>query len=447
MSSPASGSETPAADAAGDSVFERFAPGVQRWLWAQAWPALRPIQEQAARAVLDTDADVIIAAPTASGKTEAAWLPICSKLVSAVHTDQSGHHRGVAPGVQALYIAPLKALINDQYARLSSLCEPLEIPVHRWHGDVPGASKATVLDHPGGLLLITPESLEALFVNRGTQLPALLAGLTDIVIDELHSFLGTERGAQLQSLTHRVELALRRRVPRVGLSATLGDFRVASDFLRPGHGEHVVVVEDRGEHGELRAQLRGYLDTSPEAAIAQLYDTDTDIQAEDDDDTSDADATIAAHLFSTLRGSDNLVFANSRRMVEQLTDRLARASAAARVPNEFVAHHGNLSRDIREDAETRLKDPARPTTAVATSTLELGIDIGSVDSIAQIGAPGTVSGSPRSCGRMSARTNSTRVRACPTSSGASSSRPSRCSSCCLRAGTRPRTWTRFTCRH
>ena len=131
-------------------------------------------------------------------------------------------------------MAPLKALINDQYDRLSGLCERLDIPVHRWHGDVPASKKSAVLKQPGGILLITPESLEALFVVRGPAVGTLLAGLQYVVVDELHAFLGTERGAQLRSLMHRVELAIRRRVPRVGLSATLGDMSLAADALRPG---------------------------------------------------------------------------------------------------------------------------------------------------------------------------------------------------------------------
>ena len=160
---------------------------------------------------------------TAAGKTEAAFLPICSRLAS--DPDPS-------PGTRVLYVAPLKALINDQYDRLSGLCERMEIPVHRWHGDVPGSKKSAFLKRHDGILLITPESLEALFVVRGPAIGGLLAALQYVVVDELHAFLGTERGAQLRSLLHRVELAIRRRVPRVGLSATLGDMSLAADALR-----------------------------------------------------------------------------------------------------------------------------------------------------------------------------------------------------------------------
>ena len=139
----------------------------------------------------------------ASGKTEAAFLPICSALL--------GEEPG--PGIRALYVSPLKALINDQHRRLDDLCERLEVPVHRWHGDVAGSAKAKVLAKPDGILLITPESLEALFVLRGPKVARIFATLGWVVIDEMHSFIGGERGAQLQSLLHRLELALRRKVP------------------------------------------------------------------------------------------------------------------------------------------------------------------------------------------------------------------------------------------
>ena len=227
MSSPASASSSPAA---ASQAFDLLAEPVRRWIYDQGWQTLRDAQEAAIPLLLGGTADVIIAAATAAGKTEAAFLPICSRLAASA---------AAGPGVQVLYVAPLKALINDQYERLSGLCGKLDIPVHRWHGDVPGSRKSAVLKKPGGILLITPESLEALFVVRGPALASVLASLQYIVVDELHAFLGTERGAQLRSLMHRVELALRRRVPRVGLSATLGDMSLAACALRPGEADQV----------------------------------------------------------------------------------------------------------------------------------------------------------------------------------------------------------------
>lgn len=143
-------------DSEPSSAFHRLHERVQRWIWQQRWDALRDVQEAATHAILEGRGDVIISAATASGKTEAAFLPICSSLVD----DARG-------GVRALYVGPLKALINDQFARLEQLCETLDIPVHRWHGDVAATRKRAAFEDPGGILLITPESLEALFVHRG----------------------------------------------------------------------------------------------------------------------------------------------------------------------------------------------------------------------------------------------------------------------------------------
>src|SRR5260221_12764473 len=144
---PSASSSTPAASQA----FDLLAEPVRRWVYDQGWQTLRDAQEAAIPVLLDGSEDVIIAAATAAGKTEAAFLPICSRLTADPPP---------APGVRVLYVAPLKALINDQFGRLSGLCERLDIPVHRWHGDVPASKKSAVLKKPGGILLITPESLE-----------------------------------------------------------------------------------------------------------------------------------------------------------------------------------------------------------------------------------------------------------------------------------------------
>lgn len=352
---------------------------VQRWIYEQGWDRLRDIQERAADVVIGGARDVIISSATASGKTEAALLPICSALAG---------RPGQAAGLAALYVSPLKALINDQYDRILSLGEPLGIPVHRWHGDAPAAGKARVLRSPDGFLLITPESLEALFVRRGERVRRIFAGLRYVVVDELHCFIGTERGAQLQSLLHRVELAAGRRVPRIALSATLGDLSSAAGFLRPGHGTEAAVVTSAEPGGEVRLQVRGYLDPI----------TGTPAGAEPADR-----AAIADHLFRTLRSSDNLVFANSRAAVETYADMISRRAVHAGTRAEFLAHHGSLSKEIREHVEERLKDPATPVTAICTSTLELGIDVGSVDSVAQVGAPPTVAALRQRLGRSGRR--------------------------------------------
>lgn len=365
------------------SAFDLLAPQIRRWVYDQGWATLRDAQEAAIPMLLTGTDDVIIAAATASGKTEAAFLPICSRLI----TDPVS-----ASGIRTLYVAPLKALINDQHQRLSALCEHLDIPVHRWHGDVPGAQKAAVRARPTGILLITPESLEALFVLRGTSISLIFNGLQHVVVDELHSFLGTERGAQLRSLLHRIELAVRHRVARIGLSATLGDMRLAADALRPGEADRVRCIASTEGLQQLSVQTRGYLQSPP--ATAGEEDLDAGIGAKDQ---------IAADLFRVLRGQHNLVFANTRSDVEWYAARLREISEKARVPNEFIPHHGSLSRDLREDAETALKDNARPTTAIATTTLEMGIDIGCVQSVAQVAAPPSVAALRQRLGRCGRR--------------------------------------------
>src|ERR1039458_9751731 len=205
--SPASGCES--AMAAASDTFHLLHPAVQRWVYEQGWTELRDAQEKAAGPILEGSLDVIIAAATASGKTEAAFLPICSRLLSPENS-----------GACVLYVSPLKALINDQTDRMERLCESLEIPVHPWHGDISQSRKREFLKQPNGILLITPESLEAIFVNRGPSVAALFSKLLYVIVDELHSFIGTERGQQLQSLLWRVEHAIGRRVPRIALSAT-----------------------------------------------------------------------------------------------------------------------------------------------------------------------------------------------------------------------------------
>lgn len=359
--------------------------GVLGWIHEQGWRSLRPVQIAALDPVLAGDTDVIVSAPTAGGKTEAAFLPICSALATQ-------RDAGTAlAGVKALYVSPLKALINDQFGRLELLCRRIDVPVHRWHGDVAASAKARVRRDPDGIVIITPESLEALFVTGGPDVERVLGGLRYLVVDELHAFLGTVRGAQLQSLLHRVEVAVGRRVPRVALSATLADEVAARDFLRPGEGPGVRYL-DLGSSFDVRLRLHGYVDHAP----------DPDAAVDEDEETS-AVAAISARLYA-LRGTDNLVFANSRGGVERFSDRLATLSDRARVPREFLPHHGNLSKEVREHAESRLKDPATPATAICTSTLEMGIDIGSVDTVQQIGAPPGVAPLRQRLGRSGRRT-------------------------------------------
>lgn len=358
------------------SAFDKLARPVQKWIRQQGWRELRDIQARSIRTICETNTDLIVAASTAGGKTEAAFLPLISQVL-----DEPSD----GTGFDLLYIGPLKALITDQAMRLEGMCQEAELPVIPWHGDVSQSVKTRALKSPKGILLITPESLEALLIRRGLEIPRLFGATRAVVIDELHTVLDSERGVQLRSLLTRLELAIKRPVRRIGLSATLGDMDLAKAYLRPDAASSVQLIEANGREAELKLQLRGYL------------------SGDEDDNSPSATDAIAAHLFKHLRGSDNLVFAGARQRVEIYADRLRELCEREHLPQEFYPHHASLSREHRDFVERRLKDPARPTTAVCTSTLELGIDIGDVTCVAQIGAPFSVAALRQRLGRSGRR--------------------------------------------
>lgn len=356
------------------SAFDRLARPIQKWIRGQGWHELREVQVRTAEAILGTDRDVIVAASTAGGKTEAAFLPLLSDVID---------RPSEAGGFDLLYVGPLKALITDQAGRLETICDEAELPVTPWHGDVAQSVKSRALKAPRGVLLITPESLEALFVHRGAEVARLFAATRAVVLDELHTTLDSERGVQIRSLLTRMELARGQRLRRVGLSATLGDLGLARAYLAPDAPDDVaMIVADSGE-AELRLQVKGYI--------------------RGNEDGPSADDAVADELFARLRGSDNLVFAGARNRVELYADKLRARCEHARVPQEFYPHHASLSREHRTFLEKRLKDGRLPTTAVCTSTLELGIDIGDIACVAQVGAPFTVSALRQRLGRSGRR--------------------------------------------
>ncbi len=352
------------------SSFELLHDLVRKWVWAKGWSYLNEIQEETIPLILNCKNDVIVSAPTASGKTEAVFLPIISNLISEQ-----------IPGYRVLYLSPLKALINDQYERLADMTENTDVKVTAWHGDISQSIKLKSLKKPDGILLITPESLESLFVNRREFLHEAFVHLKYIVIDELHSFIGTERGKQLQSLISRVEALCSRIIPRVAMSATFSDFASARQFLRNGDFPCEIPVCNNSSQG-LKILLKGCKPSE--------HDSSTNLY-------------IARDIYNKLRGSNNLVFCNSRQEAEEYTVLLRELSTVDNVPNEFMIHHGNVSADDRQQTESRLKMDALPTTAICTSTLELGIDIGRVKSIAQIGTASSVSALRQRLGRSGRR--------------------------------------------
>ncbi|WP_316355199.1 DEAD/DEAH box helicase [Devosia sp.] len=373
--SPPSGSDTL-------TNFDRLHPEIRRWIWEQKWEELRDVQDRAISAVLGADGDVLIAAATAAGKTEAAFLPVLTAVANRKER-----------GFSVLYVSPLKALINDQFRRLDQLCERLEIETVRWHGDAPQSAKDRARKSPRGAILITPESIEAMLIRRPGDAIKMLGTLDFIVIDELHAFMKGPRGLHLSSLLRRLDALTGKRARRVGLSATIGDLKKAAAWMNPEQPETVSIVESASDSPELRLQIRAYSDP---------VDAD-DTDGLEVDGRPIALDYIADDIFKNLRGSNNLLFAGSRRRVEAVADRLRTRSEKADVPNEFFPHHGSLSKELREELEARLKKAELPTTGVATTTLELGIDIGSVTSVAQIGAPRSIASLRQRLGRSGRR--------------------------------------------
>lgn len=352
------------------SSFELLHDSVRNWVWRQGWSSLRDIQENTIPVVLQRDCDVIISAATAGGKTEAAFLPILSHLLS-----------NPSQGFDVLYVSPLKALINDQYRRLLDMTSGTSVVVTPWHGDIDASRKARALKNPSGILIITPESLESFLINRNASVKKAFGGLKYIVIDELHAFIGNERGKQLQSLLSRIELITGNTPPRVAMSATFSNYDKVKSFLRPDGSFQCMIPSQGDSSHETRILIKEYLQRSDK----------------------DVDKEIADEIFTKLRGSNNLVFTNSRVAAEGFAVRLGDRCEEMCVPNEFRVHHGSLSKIEREAVEQELQRGQTPVTALCTSTLELGVDIGKVKSIAQVGVANSVSGLRQRLGRSGRR--------------------------------------------
>jgi ATP-dependent Lhr-like helicase len=355
---------------------------IASWCWRQGWTGLRPVQLKALDAIGATGGraipDAIISASTAGGKTEAAFIPLFSRLAER---NESGEGRGF----DVLYIAPIKALINDQAGRLEELGRDAGIDVTPWHGDAAAGGKAQAMRRPSGCLLITPESLEAMLMRRSRDIGRLFGNLQAIVIDELHAFIGDPRGRQLQSVLHRIDTLNGKSPARIGLSATLSDMRLAADFLRPGTPEAVRIIQTPSDGRTLLLGVKAAVDGDDKKNEPKALDI------------------ICADIFERLRGRRNLVFAGSRGVVETIADKLSQECIAQGLPNEFTTHHGNLSKSHRADVEKRMRDEQYPLTPICTSTLELGMDIGPLETVGQVGPAASVSAMRQRLGRSGRR--------------------------------------------
>ena len=356
------------------------------------WTSLYPIQEDAIRCFLDHSSDFILAAPTSGGKTEAVFLPMLSHLVNTPAM--------AGCSVRVVAISPLKALINDQFARLFKMCKPLGIAVNRWHGDVDIEAKRQLRERPSGILIITPESLESLFINNPHYIPKMFHALEFVIVDELHALLDCERGMHVRSLLSRLTTAISHRPRCFGLSATLGDPGAVRFFLNQDNPESVRVISDRSTARRISVEIISMTESNPEEA-------ESGGAAGKCSAKSGTLVRIAEDLREVFSDGSYLVFANSRRTVEELGDRFhGDCQLAADDEPAVVLHHGSLSARLRKRTESMLKS-GKPTRALCTSSLELGIDIGAVEAVAQIDPTWRVSSLVQRLGRSGRKPGST----------------------------------------
>ncbi|MBD5117738.1 MAG: DEAD/DEAH box helicase [Clostridiales bacterium] len=374
------------------SIFDRYAPFVQEYIYRNGWESLRAIQVAAANAIFNTDDHVLLTASTASGKTEAAFFPIITLF-----------SENPPSSVGCIYVGPLKALINDQFARLNDLCEEADIPVWHWHGDVAQSHKAKLMKHPSGILQITPESLEAMLLHKHAAVPTLFGDLRFVVIDEVHSLLRGDRGGQTLCLIERLSRLAGVEPRRVGLSATMGEPEKTGEFLALGTGRGTVIPKIEAKGVKWRLSMEHFF-----VKDVQAGEDRTDIDAlpalDEKTDTAPANADPGlGYIFEHTRGKKCLVFVNSREECETVTTTLRQYCERAHEPDRFLIHHGNLSASYRETAEEVMKDESQRMTTVTTATLELGIDIGRLERAFQINAPWTVSSFLQRMGRTGRR--------------------------------------------
>lgn len=331
------------------------------------WPGLRPLQEQAIGPVL-AGHNALLLAPTAGGKTEAAAFPILTAMVA--HDWRP---------VSVLYLCPLRALLNNLEPRLAAYASWTGRSAGLWHGDTSDSKRRRMLVELPDILLTTPESLESMLVSARITPRDLFAGLQVVIVDEVHSFAGDDRGWHLLAVLERLQRLAERPLQRIGLSATVGNPDELLDWLQgSGMGSRTATV------------------VAPELAAAGLRPPG--------DVTLDHVGSVenAAKVISTLhRGEKRLVFCESRRTVEALA-----ISLREREVQTFVSH-SSLSVDERRRAEEAFAD-ARDCVIVSTSTLELGVDVGDLDRVVQVDAPRTVASFLQRLGRTGRREGTTR---------------------------------------
>ncbi len=337
---------------------------IRQYIYDEDWDSLRGIQEASIKHVHDTENNLILAAPTASGKTEAAFLPAINSI------------KDWASGLKIVYISPLIALINDQFRRIYELCGYMDIPVTSWHGEASRAKKNKLLKKPRGILLITPESIEAMLSLRPGEAKGLFRGTEWIIVDEIHSFLENNRGIQLRSLIERIELYMEKEPRFIGMSATLNreDYKKVKNFFISDRVTDVLLDSSQNPLEATKSYYKSNMKRESREALEEMYDYS--------------------------QRESMLIFPNSRSEVERLAVGLSKLGRQRGSDTRYFAHHSSVSKDMRLNAEEFAKSSrGKLFTICCTSTLELGMDIGSVDSIVQYNAPHSVASLAQRLGR------------------------------------------------
>jgi ATP-dependent helicase Lhr and Lhr-like helicase len=343
--------------------FELLHPALQHHIVnSLGWKELRPFQEEVIPRVLSHE-HLLVLAPTAGGKTEAAFFPVLSQMLRHNWT-----------GLSLLYICPIKALLNNLYQRIERYCSLLGRRSALWHGDVSASARKRILSDPPDCLLTTPESLEVMLVSRKGDPRRFFNDLQVVIVDEVHAFAGDDRGWHLLAVLNRITKMAGRDIQRIGLSATVGNPENLLNWLAPpGQGTRHVI------HPSL---------ASPAEADVKL----------DFVGSTENAATVLSRLH---RGEKRLVFVDSRSRAEQLAALLKQQEVTT-----FVMH-SSLSKQQRSQAEHAFAE-CENCIIVATSALELGIDVGDLDRVVQVDSPGTVSGILQRMGRSGRRPGSQR---------------------------------------
>lgn len=323
------------------------------------WRSLRPVQTLTLEAVLD-GCNCVVLAPTAGGKTEAAMFPLLSRILAET----------LAP-VSVLYVCPIRALLNNQEERLRAYARMVGLDVFKWHGDVNDSRKQTFRRSPSHVLMTTPESLEVMMISAKTDARVLFAGLSAVVIDEVHAFAGDDRGAHLVSLLERLVELCGRDVQRIGLSATVGNPQVIGQWLQ----------------GSSQRPFRLVDPPRPQAQRDLLVRMCEDLEE------------AAQGIRNIARGKKSLIFVESRARAEKVAHALADGSV------DVFIHHSSVSRADRALAEEQFAR-GQNTAIVCTSTMELGIDVGDLDQVIQLDAPTSVASFLQRLGRTGRREGS-----------------------------------------